>query len=149
MAQSWAIPDGVRIGEDGGWTVGGFDILHRPSLRYLKARLVFEDGGAWLVEGARRLAVSVDGPAFEVASLRLDRAAGRAWAELDDGSEEEIAPDALWLNEETSRIECLVRDGRARALLSRGAHQTLLGLIERDQDRFFVRVGRRLIPVRT
>lgn len=149
MAESWAVPEGVRISPDGDWSVGGYDILHRPSLRYLKARLVFEDGGAWLVEGSRRLPVSVDGPAFEVATLRLDTAAGRAWAVLDDGSEEEIAPDTLSLNEQTSRIECVVRDGQARALLSRGAHQMLLGLVERDGDRFFVRVGPRRIAVRT
>jgi hypothetical protein len=149
MADWWAVPEGVRIDRRGEWSVGGFGIVHRPSLRYLKARLVFADDGAWLVEGSRRLPVSIDGPAFEVTTLRFDSVAGRAWAVLDDGSEEEIAQDALSLNEQTSRVECLVRDGRARALLSRGAHQTLLSLVERDGDRFFVRVGLRQIPVRT
>jgi hypothetical protein len=32
--------------------VGEFRIVHVPSLRFLKARLVFEDGGAFLVEGS-------------------------------------------------------------------------------------------------
>jgi len=149
MSEWWSVPEGVRVGPEGDWSVGGFEILHQPSLRYLKARLVFEDDGAWLVEGPRRLRVDVEGPAFEVIDLRLDRKGGRAFAVLDDGSEEEIAPDALSLNEETSRIECLVRDGRARALLSRTAHHTLLGLVEREGDRYFVRVGLREIPLRS
>jgi len=149
MAEWWTAPENVHILPDGGWTVGGYDIVHLPSLRYLKARLVFEEEGAWLVDGPRRLPVAVDGPAFEVTGLRLDAAKGEAWATLDDGTEEQIAPDTLTLNERTSRVECLVRDGRARAILSRGAHQTLLGNIEREGDRFFVRVGERRISVRT
>jgi len=149
MSEWWRAPEGVQVSREGEWSVGGYEILHQPSLRYLKAHLVFEDDGAWLVEGTRRLRVDVDGPAFEVVELRLDRKAGRAFAVLDDGSEEEIAPDALSLNEETSRIECLVRDGRARALLSRSAHHTLLALVEREGDRYFVRVGLREIPLRS
>jgi len=150
MADLWAVPEGVRIDAEGGWTVGGFEIVHRPSLRYLKSCLVFEDdGGAWLVEGARRLPVAVEGPAFEVTTLRLDAPAGRAWAVLDDGSEEEIVADSLWLNEKTSRVECLVRDGRARALLSRTAHQILLPLVDRPAERYVLRVGWREISIRT
>jgi hypothetical protein len=146
----WATaPEGVRILHDGGWTVGGVDIIHRPSLRYLKAHLVFEDEGVWLVEGARRLPVAVEGPAFEVTELRLDAATGEAWVTLDDGSKEQVVAEALTLNEQTSRVECLVRDGRARATLSRGAHQTLLGHIERKEDRFFLCVGSRRLALRT
>ena len=57
--------------------MGGFAITHEPSLRYLKARLVFEDGGAFLVEGDERVPVIVEGPAFEVTAFRLDEAAAR------------------------------------------------------------------------
>jgi hypothetical protein len=149
MPERWTPPEGVRILPDGGWTVGGIDIVHRPSLRYLKAHLVFGDEGVWLVEGSRRLPVQVEGPAFEVTELRLDSATGEAWVTLDDGSKEQIVAEALSLDEETSRVECLVRDGRARAILSRGAHQTLLSHIERNEDRFFLRVGSRRLALRT
>ena len=149
MAERRTAPEGVRILPDGAWTVGGIDIIHRPSLRYLKAHLVFEAEGAWLVEGARRLPVAVEGPAFEVTELRLDAATGEAWVTLDDGSKERVTAEALLLNERTSRVECLVRDGRARAILSRGAHQTLLGHIEREGDRFFLCVGSRRLALRT
>jgi hypothetical protein len=145
----WTAPEGVRVLPDGGWRVGGFAIAHTPSLRYLKARLVFEEDGAWLVEGHERVPVTVEGPPFEVTTLRLDDAKGEALVVLDDGSEEPLAADALSLSAETGRFECLVRGGQARALLSRGAHQALLDRAEEQEGHFVLRVGGRRIPVRT
>jgi hypothetical protein len=147
MADWSTSPEGVRVLPDGGWRVGGFAIAHAPSLRYLKARLVFEEGGAFLVEGSDRLPVLIEGPAFEVTSLRFDEDAGEAWVNLDDGNEEPLA--ALSMNEATGRFECLVRDGQGRAVLSRGAHQALLSRVEEDGELFVLRVGSRRIPVRT
>jgi hypothetical protein len=149
MVNWWRSPEGVCVLPDGGWRVGGSAILHTPSLRYLKARLVFEKQGAFLVEGARRIPVLVQGPPFEVTSLVLDHASGEARAVLDDHSEEHVHSDSLSMDEATGRFECLVRGGRARAILSRGAHQTLLEHIEEEAGRFFLRVGARRIPVRT
>ncbi len=88
MADWWPAPEGVRVSPDGSWSVGEFRIVHLPSLRFLKERLVFEDEGAFLVEGERRLPVAVDGPAFQVVELRLDAEAAEARVVLDDGSEE-------------------------------------------------------------
>ena len=147
MTDWWTSAEGVRVLPDGGWKVGGFAIVHAPSLRYLKARLVFEEEGAFLVEGAERVPVLVEGPAFEVTSLRFDEDAGEAWVNLDDGNEEPLA--ALSLNEETGRFECLVREGQGRAVLSRGAHQALLSRVEEDGELFVLRVGSRRISVRT
>lgn len=147
MDDWWTAPEGIRVLPDGGWSVGGFAIVHAPSLRYLKARLVFEEGGAFLVEGSERVPVLVEGPAFEVTGLRLDEESGDAWVTLDDGSEEPLA--ALSLNEATGRFECLVRDGQGRAVLSRGAHQALLSRVEKVGEQFVLRVGPRRISVRT
>ena len=149
MPDWWTAPEGVSVLPDGGWRVGGFAITHEPSLRYLKARLVFEDGGAFLVEGDERVPVIVEGPAFEVTAFRLDEAAGEVQVALDDGSEERLADDALSLSAETGRFECLVRQGLARAALSRGAHQLLLARVEEDEGLFVLRVGSRRIPIRT
>jgi hypothetical protein len=118
-------------------------------LRYLKARLVFEEDGAFLVEGRERVPVTVEGPPFEVTALRLDETKGEAHVVLDDGSEEPLASDALSLSAETGRFECLVREGHARALLSRGAHQALLDRAEEQEGHFVLRVGDRRIPIRT
>jgi hypothetical protein len=145
----WTAPEGVRVLPDGGWRVGGFAIAHAPSLRYLKARLVFEEDGAWLVEGRERVPVIVEGPPFVVTALRFDDARGDARVVLDDGSEEPMASDALSLSPETGRFECLVRGGRARAVLSRGAHQALLDRAEEQEGAFVLRVGSRCIPIRT
>ena len=95
MADWWPAPEGVRVSPDGSWSVGEFRIVHLPSLRFLKERLVFEDEGAFLVEGERRLPVAVDGPAFQVVELRLDAEAAEARVVLDDGSEEVLGHDTL------------------------------------------------------
>jgi hypothetical protein len=148
MAEWWLAPEGVRVAPDGSWSVGEFRIVHLPSLRFLKARLVFEDEGAYLVEGAQRLPVAVEGPAFEVTELRLDPAAGEARVALDDGTEEVLGPDSLGTEPQTGRVECLARGGRARAAFSRAAHQALLEHVEEFRGHFFLRVGSRLLPIR-
>jgi hypothetical protein len=148
MAQWWPAPEGVRVGPDGSWSVGEFRIVHLPSLRFLKARLVFEDEGAFLVEGAQRLPVAVEGPAFEVTELRLDAAAGEARVVLDDGTEEVLGPDSLGTDPRSGRVECLARGGRARATFSRAAHQALLEHVEEAQGSHYLRVGRRRLPIR-
>lgn len=134
---------------DGAWHVGEFAIVHEPSLRFLKARLVFEEHGAFLVDGAQRLPVAVEGPAFAVTALEIDRDRGEARVLLDDGSSERVTDDSLAADEATGRVECLVRGGCARALLSRAAHQTFLAHVEQDEDgRFYLRAGLRRFPVR-
>jgi hypothetical protein len=148
MAEWWAAPEGVRVGPDGGWSVGEFRIVHLPSLRFLKARLVFEDEGAFLVEGEQRLPVAVEGPAFEVTELRLDAEAGEARVLLDDGSEEVLGPDSLATDARSGRVECLARGGRARAAFSRAAHQALLEHVEETRGTYHLRVGRRRLPIR-
>ena len=134
---------------DGSWRVGEYHVIHPPSLRYFKAHLVTEDGGAFIVDGAQRMAVEIEGPAFQVTSLVLDRDKGEARAVLDDGSVEPVDDDAVSMNRETGRFECGVRQGRFRAILGRGPHQTLLDHLEEDAGRFFLRVGARRIGVRT
>lgn len=49
MVTYWQLPEGLRMLPDGAWRVGGFPILHLPSLRLLKARLVFDEDGAFIV----------------------------------------------------------------------------------------------------
>jgi hypothetical protein len=149
MPEWWLAPEGVRVSPDGSWSVGEFRIVHLPSLRFLKKRLVFDDDGAFLVEGPRRLPVAVEGPAFEVVELRLDPVAAEARIVLDDGSEEVVGPDALGTDPRTGRVECLARGGRARAAFSRGAHQALLEHVEEDHGHFYLRVGRRRLAIRS
>ena len=126
---------------DGSWQTGGQPVRHEASLRYFKSRLVFEGDKAFVVEGARRLPVSVEGPAFVVERLELDAPHGQAHASLDDGSREPVGEGSLAMSHRTGRIECRVRQGRARAVLSRAAHQALLdGLVE-EGGAFFLVVG--------
>ncbi len=48
----------------------------------------------------------------------------------------------------TGRFHCVVRDGRAQAVLSRAAHQTLLAHAGQEDGRFFLQAGERRLPVR-
>ena len=147
MTDYWPIPEGVRVGKDGAWRVGGFPVVHEPSLRHLKSRLVFEDDGAYVVEGTQRMPVVVEGPPLEVLSVVLDPEHGEARVLLDDGTEEPLREACMvW---ETGRIECPARGGRCRAVFSRGAHQLLLSHFTEEDGRFFLQVGAGHVPIRT
>ncbi len=147
MTTYWPIPEGVRVLKDGAWRVGGFPVVHEPSLRHLKSRLVFEETGAFLVDGRQRMPVTVEGPPLEVLSVVLDRDRGEARVLLDDGTEEALVE--AHLDGETGRFECRARGGRARAAFSRAAHQVLLEHFTEDDGRFYLRVGAHQIPIRT
>lgn len=145
----WTIPEGLRVEPDGTWKVGDLQVIHPPSLRYLKQHLVFEPDGVFVVDGAKRMPIRVDGPAFVVVSLVLDATRNRAVVVLDDGSDETVEDDAIGMGPGNGRFECTVRRGAARAILSRSAHQTLLEHVEDRGGSFALRVGDRLIPIRT
>ena len=149
MKRRWEIPQGLRVCPDGSWRVGEYHVIHPPSLRYFKAHLVTEAGATFIVDGAQRMPVEVQGPAFEVTSLVLDQQQGEARAVLDDGSVEKLDHDSVSMNHETGRFECRVRQGQFRATLGRGPHQALLEHLEEDAGRFFLRVGPRRIGVTT
>lgn len=135
--------------EDGSWLVGELHVVHPRSLRYLKSHLVFEESGAFVVDGPRRMPIVVEGPPFEVVALVLEPQAERARVVLDDGSEETVTDESLRMDAKTGRFVCSVRDGRSEALLSRTAHQALLEHVQDEGGRFALLVGRRRIPVRT
>ena len=148
MPSRWEIPEGLTVGPDGSWRVGDLPVIHPPTLRYLKSHLVFEDEGAFVVDGAQRMPVALGGPPFEVVSLVVDGANGTARAVLDDGSEETIREDSLGMDPLTGRFHCLVRGGHAQAVLSRPAHQTLLAHVGEEGGLFFLQAGSRRLPVR-
>jgi hypothetical protein len=145
----WEIPEGLRVLPDGSWRVGELQVLHPPTLRYLKAHLVDEAGTPWLVDGERRMPIQLDGPPFEVLTLVLSEATGSAAVVLDDGSKEQVTETSLGMNQDTGRFECIVRDGRFRARLSRAAHALLLDHVVEEGGVFLVRVGAGRIPLRT
>ena len=145
----WEIPEGLRVLPDGSWHVGDFQVMHPPTLRYLKSHLVLEEDGPFVVDGAQRMPIEVQGPPFEVTRLVLETDKETAAAVLDDGSRETIEDTSLGMNEESGRFECVVRGGRFHARLSRAAHQMLLDNVVEDDGAFFLRVGARRIPLRT
>jgi len=144
----WRLPEGVRVLPNGSWQVGGLPILHAASLRHLKVLLVFEADGAYIRDGPQRMAVAIDGPAFEVVSLRLDAATGEARVVLDDGSDEKVLAESISMNPDTGRFESKARGGAARAVFSRAAHQTLIDNLEQEGGAFFLRVGDRRTKIR-
>jgi hypothetical protein len=149
VARFWATPQGVRVGPDGVWSVGGLPVAHAAALRHMKSRLRFENGDAFIVDGGKRLPVAVDGPPFEVLRLVLDPATGDARVRLDDGTEETLVGRELRMSPITGRFECPARGGQTRAVLSRAAHQSLLDHVDQEGGAFFLVVGPRRIPVWT
>ncbi len=146
---TWTIPEGLRVLPDGTWTVGELLVVHAETLRFLKAHLVVDEAGAAIVDGARRMPITLEGPPLAVSSLAVDRDAGALRALLDDGSEQLVVEDSIGMNAETGRFECAARGGSLRAVLSRSAHQTLLALVDEEDGTFFLQVGTRRIPIRT
>jgi hypothetical protein len=145
----WLIPEGLRVLPDGSWRVGDHQVLHPPTLRYLKAHLIEDAGAPFVADGEQRMPIQVEGPPFEVTTLVLDEAGGTATAVLDDGSTELIRDASLGMDQETGRFECAVRGGGFRARLSRSAHQMLLDHVMEENGAFFLRVGPRRITLRT
>jgi len=144
-----AIPQGLRVHPDGSWRVGDDPVRHEASLRYLKRKLVFEDGGAFVSDRGKRVRVAIEGPPFEATRIEF-RADGEVVAHLDDGSREVLEGErALWMDADTGRFVCRARSGRSRALLSRGAHQAVLDRAEQEGGRFYLSVGARRIPIGT
>src|SRR5688500_20206577 len=103
----WEIPEGLAVGPDGSWRIGGLHVIHPPTLRYLKAHLVFEEGGAFVVDGAQRMPVALEGPPFVVVSLVIDAPRETARVILDDGSEETVREDSLGMDPRTGRFHCV------------------------------------------
>jgi hypothetical protein len=147
MAGDREVSTGIRVLADGSWHVGGLPVVHPVTLTYLKRHLVFDDDGPFLAEGPRRLPVRIEGPPFRVMSLTVDPGRETVLAVLDDGTQEPVANGDLGMDEATGRFECLVRGGRARAVLSRAAHQALIDYVENDGGRFVLRVGKRRFPI--
>jgi hypothetical protein len=143
------IPEGLRVDPDGSWRIGDEPVSHDRSLVFFKSHLVFEEDGAFIVNAGRRLPVEIAGPAFEVVRLELDAQQGCARAILDDGTEETLGDEALGMDPETGRFVCAVRDGRARARLSRAAHQTLIEHAEEEAGAFYLRAGLQRLRIRT
>src|SRR6188508_2172512 len=56
----WVIPEGLRVLADGSWRVGEHQVLHPPTLRYLKSHLTAEDGHFFVADGAQRMPIQVE-----------------------------------------------------------------------------------------
>jgi hypothetical protein len=148
VPRRWDVPEGLAVLPDGSWRVGGQPVVHASTLRHLKAHLVLAEDGAWVVDGPQRLPVRLEGPPLVVTTLVVDESRGQVLAVLDDGTEEVVRDAALGMNADTGRFECAVRGGVGRAVLSRGAHQTLLEHVEEDHGGFVLRAGERRLAVR-
>jgi hypothetical protein len=133
---------------DGSWRVGELPVAHERSLRFFKAHLVLEDGGAFIVDRDRRIPVVLEGPPLEATTLVFDDARGELRARFDDGTEEPVGT-SLDMNAVTGRFEVAARGGRTRAVLSRAAHEALLERVEQENGTFYLLVGTTRVAVRT
>src|SRR5262245_29472524 len=103
MLKRQSLPEGARVLPDGSWRVGNEAISHPRRLRYLKQRLAFEEAGAFLVDGAQRQPLVLDGPPFQVDALVFDTERGDLRVRLDDGTEESLGEAVVRMNPETGQ----------------------------------------------
>ena len=143
MIRRQVIPEGLRVLPDGSWRVGDQAVTHARSLRYFKQRLVFEPEGPFLAEGTKRIPITIDGPPFQVETLTFDADKKEMSVHLDDASDETLPEAVVAMNPDTGRFECVVKGGKARAVLSPAAHDALLDRLEEDGGDFFVPFGDR------
>jgi hypothetical protein len=115
----------------------------------MQAHLVFREDGVFVEDEGRLLPVVVEGPPLVVLRLDIDVEQGEVRAHLDDGRVEAVRDNALAMDPGTGRFEFAARGGRARAVLSRSAHQTLLQHAEEEGGEVYLRAGRRRITLRT
>ncbi len=127
---------------DGSWRVGDLPVSHPRRLRFLKQRLAFENGGAFIVDGNERRPVAVEGPPFQVDAVVFDAEKGEVRVQLDDGTQEALRDPLIRMNPETGRFECNVKGGQALAVFSQVAHDTVLEQLEQDGE-FFIPLGGR------
>ena len=137
------IPEGLRVLPDGSWRVGDQPVTHARSLRYFKQRLVFDEGEAFLADGTKRIPIQIEGPPFHVETVTFDADKNEARVHLDDGSEEALPEPVIAMSPDTGRFECVVKGGRARAVLSQAAQDSLLDRVEEDGGDFYVSLGSR------
>ena len=149
MRPFFASPTDLRVLADGTWKVDGLPVVHGMTLRYLKAHLVWSPEGVAVVDRAQRMPVVLEGPPLEVKVLDVDKKRNEVRVRLDDGTEELVGDGAISMNERTGRFEFAARGGQLAALLSRGAHETLLAHVEESGEGFVIVAGIRAISIRT
>ena len=150
MKAAWNGPTtDMRVLRDGTWAVDGQPVVHENTLRYLKGHLVADSEGTAIVDGAQRLPVRLEGPPLQVLSLVVDPRLEEVRACLDDGSVETVAEGAISMSPTTGRFVLASKGGRFEALLSRQAHETLLGNAQEFSGSFAIVAGTRRIGIRT
>jgi hypothetical protein len=135
------IPEGLRVLPDGSWRVGDLPISHPRRLRFLKERLTFEEGGAFVIDGSQRQPLILEGPPFQVDSVAFDAGSGCVRVGLDDGTTESLREPLIRMNKDTGQLECAVKEGRTRAVFSNVAHQVVLDELEQEGGEFFIPLG--------
>jgi uncharacterized protein len=134
-------PVQLSLDRDGNWFHDGEPILH-PQLKRLLDRsiTVCEDGRVEVQvgNGARmeRAFVSVEDLPYQVRDVEV-LATGAVKVILNDESDEEIAPDALWIVGEDA-LYCHVKGGRFAARFLRQPYIRVASRFEEDGEGGFV-----------
>jgi hypothetical protein len=142
--EGWRLPR-LRIDRDGEWYDDDVLITHPGLLANLRGNLQ-RDAEGYFIQTRVRIPVEVEDRPWVV--VRAEPQGERIRVVLNDGSEEEVDPDALRLGPGDVPY-CPVKHGAFEARLSRAAAFQLLALADYDErtGRGTLRLGGRRVPL--
>lgn len=137
----------IRFASDGQWYADG-ELIANQRIADLFARSIerADDGGYRLRVGDEVASILVDDTPYVVTGVESFEPPRIS---LNDGSVENLAGDSLEISRDNI-FYCDVKEGRERARFLRPAHYQLGQRLEEvGPGRFALRLGNRVVPVRT
>ncbi|MFH0959058.1 MAG: hypothetical protein V1897_10185 [Pseudomonadota bacterium] len=137
------------VDKEGRWFQNGVEIIHPLVLKqFLEALEKKPEGGYRIRIGREVCSVEVEDTPFIVSRiLQIDE---KIRLELNDGSQEILDPETLWINQQNVPY-VLVKDGQFPARLSRPAYYELARTLDFDeiQNTFVLQLNGKTWPVRS
>jgi len=129
-------PCEIRIDKEGTWFFRGAEMFRKEIIRLFCDNLRRDETGRYLIElNGERCRLEVDDTPFAVRSVSAAPApveAGEYLILLNDGSEEVLDTETLWIGE-GNVMYCLVRSREFPARFTRAAYYQLAAHIEYDE----------------
>ena len=139
--------DQITIDAQGRWWYEGSEIIHPEVLALFRSSLRETEDGAFEIDyRGRQAPVVVEKTPFFIREIKAVEESGKLLAitlMLDDGSDEELIPESLRLDED-GVLMTKVKKGLFSARCLPKAHFRLAALLDEDENGFFLSLGGRI-----
>ena len=131
----------IYIDKEGLWHHDGVQMIRRDFIRIFYENMEMDFEGRYIILwGGKRCYVDVEDTAFVVWNVRYQDGEdknSRVVLSLSDDSQEDLAPDSLWVGEENV-MYCKVKDSAFPARFNRAAYYQLATRIKEKNNRFYL-----------